>query len=71
MLSLPCYYQSMVIQTSTKREETRALNVRLPVSIYALLAATADKEARSVTQQVLYIIRKEYETREVPEPVRE
>ena len=53
------------------REPTKAVNVRLPVSIYGLLATTAEKEARSVTQQVLYIIRKEYEKPESTELARE
>lgn len=44
-----------------KPTETRAITIRMPVDMYEALANTARREERSVTQQVLFILRAEYD----------
>ena len=47
-----------------KSTETRAITIRMPVDMYEALANTAFREDRSVTQQVLSIIRAEFDRAE-------
>ena len=48
------------MENDRKPYETRTISIRMPVDIYTILANTARQEERSVTQQVLFIIRAAY-----------